>query len=332
MVLRVAIGLGLIGYLVASGAIDGSRMLGLARAWPLSAAALLLIFLTLLLASWRLCLLFAGQGLRLPLGASLRLSLIGALFSNFLPGSTGGDLVRVYLAARPNAGQRTEIATTLVIDRIIGLMALLLTPVLIAAAGGRFIPGADSLRELVLAAMTGWIGLIAFLVIGAHPDGFVRRLVTRVLGGTRAGFHIERVFESIRAHRNSGGIVLSAFALSMFIQVLNIVIIQLILLANGASSVSWVAALLTPFGMLANSIPLTPGGIGVGEAAFETLFLIAGQTGGAEAILSWRVLTTLVDLFGGGLVIAGRTDIAVLRFAGSEPGDLRASDRREPAR
>jgi glycosyltransferase 2 family protein len=331
MVLRVAAGLALIAWFAGSGAINASRLLGLARAWPLSAAALLLVFLTLLLTSWRLCLLLGGQGLHLPLGASLRLSLIGALFSNILPGSTGGDLVRVYLAARPNAGRRTEIATTLVIDRIIGLLALLLTPVLIGAAGSRFIPGAEPLRQLVLVAMAGWIGLVAFLVIGAHPDGVLRQTVTRVLGRSRTGLHIERAFESIRAHRSSSMTAFGAFAISILIQMLNIAIIQMILMANGATSISWGAALLTPFGMLANSIPLTPGGLGVGEAAFESLFLIVGVTGGAQAILSWRVLTTLVDLCGGGILVAGRTDFVVLSDPGSESEGPVRPDRREPA-
>jgi uncharacterized membrane protein YbhN (UPF0104 family) len=83
----------------------------------------------------------------------------------------------------------------------------------------------------------------------------------------------------------------------------------MILLANGAASMSWQTALLTPFGLLANALPLTPGGLGVGEAAFETLFLSVGVRGGAEAILSWRLLTTVLDLFGGVFLLMGRTDM-----------------------
>lgn len=109
--------------------------------------------------------------------------------------------------------------------------------------------------------------------------------------------------------------MIAAFGLSLIIQLLNIIIIQLILLANGSASARWEAALLTPFGMLANSLPLTPGGLGVGEAAFESMFYVAGLTCGAEAILSSRVLTTLVDLAGVGLVIAGLTAVAVVRPA-----------------
>jgi uncharacterized membrane protein YbhN (UPF0104 family) len=50
------------------------------------------------------------------------------------------------------------------------------------------------------------------------------------------------------------------------------------------------AGVLSLLGFVANSIPLTPGGIGVGEAAFSALFREAGLTGGAEAMLSWRLL------------------------------------------
>jgi len=317
MVARVALGVGLIAFLALSGAIDGSRLLGLATAWRLTAAALVLLFLTVLASSWRLCVLLSGQGLHLPLSASLRLTLVGALFSNFLPGSSGGDLVRVLLAARSNAGQRTEIATTLVIDRAIGLLALLLAPLLIAAAGHNLIPRTAPLRGMVSAAALGLVGLITVLVVAAHPDGPVRRVVTWAVGRSRMGLHVERVFESIRVHRRNRRIVLGAVALSLLIQALVIAAIQLILLANGARSPNWAAALLTPFGMLANALPLTPGGLGVGEAAFESLFLFAGVTGGAEAILSWRVLTTLIDLCGGLVLVAGRTDVRMMcRAAG----------------
>jgi uncharacterized protein (TIRG00374 family) len=308
MLVRIAVGLGLIVWLAASGAIDWTRLFGLARAWPLTVGAVFVLFLTVVLTSWRLCMLLAVQGLHLPVSASLRLTLIGALFSNVLPGSSGGDLVRVYLAARPNAGRRTEIATTLIIDRVIGLLALLTAPLVVALAGRGLVARSASLQAMVAVSVLAVAAVTAVLFIGAHPDGVVRRLVIRAVGRSRAGLYIERAFESIRAHRRHGRVIARAFILSLVIQGLVIAAIQLILMANGNPSVSWGAAMLTPFGMLANALPLTPGGLGVGEAAFESLFRLAALTGGAEAILSWRVLTTVIDLCGGVILIAGRTD------------------------
>jgi hypothetical protein len=44
-------------------------------------------------------------------------------------------------------------------------------------------------------------------------------------------------------------------------------------------------ALLASFGLFANVIPVTPGGIGVGEAAFEQLFLLAGGGGAMISVI-----------------------------------------------
>jgi uncharacterized membrane protein YbhN (UPF0104 family) len=55
---------------------------------------------------------------------------------------------------------------------------------------------------------------------------------------------------------------------------------------NGPGLVTCLVALL---GMLANALPLTPGGLGVGEAAFEGLFRGLGYEGGAHLILAWRI-------------------------------------------
>jgi hypothetical protein len=49
---------------------------------------------------------------------------------------------------------------------------------------------------------------------------------------------------------------------------------------------------------LVNSLPLTPGGIGVGETAFHALFKLTGVNGGAEALLCVRLWNISVGLLG----------------------------------
>jgi uncharacterized membrane protein YbhN (UPF0104 family) len=56
--------------------------------------------------------------------------------------------------------------------------------------------------------------------------------------------------------------------------------------------------LVIPMGDVANSLPLTPGGLGVGETAFSVLFKLAGLQGGAEALLCWRIWRAMVGLIG----------------------------------
>ena len=324
IIARILLGVGLITYLALSGAINWSRLLGLATAWYHTAAAFLLLFLVVLLCSWRLCILLAGQGLALSIPASLRLSLIGGLFNNVLPGSSGGDVVRLYLAARPHAGRRAEIATTLVTDRVIGLLALLIAPLLIAALPGTQVRGSTALNGLVLVAALGSIALMAGMALSGLPDSRFRRLAIALSGRVRLGEPVRRVFDAAASQARNRSVLVRAFAISVLVQALVIGSIQFILLANGTPNPSWQAALLTPFGMLANALPLTPGGLGVGEAAFDALFRYTGTAGGAEAILSWRLLTTLIDLGGGAILLAGRTDVKMIWNQAASAADATA--------
>ena len=56
--------------------------------------------------------------------------------------------------------------------------------------------------------------------------------------------------------------------------------------------------IVVPMGYIANSLPLTPGGLGVGETAFNALFDITGLHGGADALLCWRIWSAFVGILG----------------------------------
>jgi uncharacterized membrane protein YbhN (UPF0104 family) len=76
--------------------------------------------------------------------------------------------------------------------------------------------------------------------------------------------------------------------------------------------VSWAqAGFLSFLGFAANSVPLTPGGLGVGEVAFDSLFRIASINGAAAAMLSWRILLMALAPAGLALYLRGqRFDVA----------------------
>ena len=59
---------------------------------------------------------------------------------------------------------------------------------------------------------------------------------------------------------------------------------------------------VVPVGMVINALPGAPGGLGIGELAFETLFdLVLGTThsNGAESCIIWRSVLTVCFLLGG---------------------------------
>jgi hypothetical protein len=48
------------------------------------------------------------------------------------------------------------------------------------------------------------------------------------------------------------------------------------------------ASSLALLGLIANVLPITPGGLGVGEAAADALFRLVGVAGGAALVTAWR--------------------------------------------
>jgi uncharacterized membrane protein YbhN (UPF0104 family) len=307
-VVRGLIGVGLLAYLVSSQTVDLAALVGLVTAWELSAVALGLSTLIIILVSWRLSLLLATQGFDLPLAAAVRLSLIGAFFSAFLPGSSGGDVARMYFAARPHPGHGTEIVTVVAVDRTIGALSLLTLPWLVALGmvmSGVALP--PVFVGMLWLAGFGVAVVLAVVLAGSHEP--LRNGMLWLLDRIRLGEHCRRAFATIGAYQGAGRTIGFAFVLSLVIQALVVIMMLLLARATGASSPTWAMLLAVPFGMLANAVPVTPGGIGVGEAAFAALFAAAGATGGAEALLGWRVITTVIDLVGGVLFVLGRTRI-----------------------
>ena len=68
--------------------------------------------------------LMRPQGINMPLGKCLQLTFVGQFYSIMLPGITGGDLVKIVYAARLT-GSKTKSFITIILDRVIGLVALM---------------------------------------------------------------------------------------------------------------------------------------------------------------------------------------------------------------
>lgn len=294
---RLGIGVGLIVYLAKSGFIDFRDFERLFTLWPVTLAALALILVHITLISSRLSLLFRPQGLTLPLRTSLRLTLVGLFFDIFLPGASGGTVAKLFYATRESGGRRTQVATVVVFDRIIGLFSLLVLPLLFAPMFPQLVSGVHTLRLILIS----YLAIISFLVAVFLVCLFRRSFVTRLAGVIHyppVENFLSRALETIGTYRQAPGTLWSALGLSLLANISIIGVIGLGLLVVDPASVAWKLFLVVPIGQIANSLPITPGGLGVGEMAFNTLFKLSGLTGGAEAMLCWRIWTVLISCLG----------------------------------
>ena len=93
-----------------------------------TALLLSLVFmgLTLVLGVCRWRMVLRVQGLDLSPGRATEISFVAHFFNSFMLGSTGGDLLKAYYAARETHHKKAEAVVTVIVDRLLGLFAMLL--------------------------------------------------------------------------------------------------------------------------------------------------------------------------------------------------------------
>lgn len=106
------------------------------------------------------------------------LSMVGAFYNTFMPGSTGGDLLKAYYAAKQTP-HRTRAVLSVLIDRIIGLLALVILGG--AAASYQYLTSTEMDDATV---QCGRVALGSVIIIGGTLLGlivFYQRTVRRMV-------------------------------------------------------------------------------------------------------------------------------------------------------
>jgi hypothetical protein len=80
---------------------------------------------TLLIVSWRWRMLLRVHGVQMRYWRVFELTMIGQFFSTVGVGTTGGDVFKIFYVTRAVPDRRAAVAFTVLLDRIIGLLALL---------------------------------------------------------------------------------------------------------------------------------------------------------------------------------------------------------------
>jgi uncharacterized membrane protein YbhN (UPF0104 family) len=245
----------------------------------------------------RLRTLFGACGLTVSAADGFRVVAVGALFSLWIPGGTGGDLMKLYGLAGLHPRRKPEVAALLLVDRVVALFSLLvvLLALLLAQPALRAVP-------LVGAATVAVAVGLALLVAGAAVVGSRRLAASALLGRLRArlpfGAELSRAAAAAHGLRRRGGALVAAVLLSLAGHSLLCVTLGAAGRVLQSDLPPLVTVTLALLGLIANVLPISPGGLGVGEAASETLFRAVGTAGGAALVAAWRVGTVLLCVVG----------------------------------
>jgi uncharacterized protein (TIRG00374 family) len=251
---------------------------------------------------WKLILRALGR--ELPFGTTVRFVWIGAFFSQALPGTVGGDVVRIWLYWKSGAGHRLAI-NSVAIDRIIMVLSLLM---LVTAVQ----PGLMARNQSPMAA---WLPalMLAIAVCGTAMLMFSDRIIKRFdrWPAIRTITHVAADLRAALLHPMTFAAITAISVLAY----LNMAITGwLIALALGLPLTLIDCCILIPVVLLASIIPISVGGWGIREGAM--VVLLAGVGVAAEGALALSVLfgvtSILVSLPGALIWLGGgyrRTDL-----------------------
>ena len=296
--LRLAVAAVMLWYLSQAGSIDWASFSGLLKAWQYTLLAIILFFVATVFQGHRLQLLINAHQMDLSFFAAVKLTFIGVFFSTYLPGAAGGDLVKIYYASKGNSGSRAEVITIIFLDRFIGLFSLLTLPLLVAPFFIELIASEKVLQGLLGASLVISCGIILVTIIGIKFDLEESKLLHWIEHKFSFGKLLSRILHTIHFYRDRLVIIFKALFFSYLLTFLMVSVSLAIAQAINPSGADPKMLLLLPIGYLATALPITPGGLGVGEAAMESLFVMGGLTGGAETLLGWRLIMIIVGLLG----------------------------------
>ena len=279
------------------------RVKGMNPLWM--ALAVAVFASTMRISVWRWNRLLRAQHIEVEKRRLTESMWVSLFFNNFLPSNIGGDVVRIADTAAA-AGSKTLATTVILVDRTLGLTALLLVAAVgafSASLAGVNVPGARWIWLATAGAITAAIPLIAM------PDlvGYLLAPI-RALNRPWLTERAQRLEDAILRFRQAPRALAGAFVGAVLV---HLIIVAFYLLTAQSLSVPLpllLGAVLIPVSLAVQMAPVSINGFGVREAVFAFFFRRFGLPAEAAVALS-LVSTGLVmglSLLGGLIFVRRR--------------------------
>ncbi|HWA96947.1 MAG TPA: lysylphosphatidylglycerol synthase transmembrane domain-containing protein [Pirellulales bacterium] len=316
--LQYGVSLSILAYLVWDAQRDEtfSRLIDEPKHWGLLGAAFALCMFSSLLTIVRWYVLVRALDIPFDPRNAFRLWFLGYLFNFISFGAVGGDVIKAFLLAREQPNHRAEAVATVLIDRVIGLYALLLLASCSIIGFGAFASPQSQVRVicqatlLVTLLMTAGLTVLMLPVVARWTD------VPKVLWSEKLAHVVRRMVGALAIYRRRPMALVQALLYSFAVHIATTIGIYLIALGlPGASPTFAEHLVIVPMTLATGVLPL-PGGLGAFEGALDFLYqaVSAGQTvaprQGLLVALVFRVITIVIALVGVVFYIMNRRELA----------------------
>jgi uncharacterized protein (TIRG00374 family) len=265
-------------------------------------AAIAVFVFTFIITSYRWHELLKVLDINIGLGRAFAINMVACFYNTFMPGSTGGDLVKAYYASKQTPHRMRAVMSVLV-DRAIGLLALIFVGGVTAGLQWEI----PACRKVAIAAVAicgcVLLGLLVFYDPTLHRvsglDFLLRKLPKQ--------HHVRAAVEAMHMYGRRPLLVLGSLIMSLPVHGTVILSAMFAGMAFGLPlpwTYYWVCV---PVIVLAGAIPISPQGAGVMEAFAVLLTRSQGVTVSQAFALamSIRIVQMLWNLTGVIFVIRG---------------------------
>ncbi len=202
-----------------------------------------------------------------------KLNLISQFFNIFIPGGVGGDIVKALELSSSEKIPKQATIATVVIDRILGLYCMILfsTLFLLIELNQAFDIQKYFYTSLAM-LVSATFGLLFLNRIISILKFFTAKIKSKVV--LKMIDLLESIFTGLKSASNAKTLSV-VILLSFWAQVFAISFMYLVVQSIVPNAPSlFLFFPLACFAFMASSIPITPGGIGFGQAAFYFIFSI----------------------------------------------------------
>ncbi len=294
LLLKIGVAAGVIYWMAHSGKLNFHVVGRAFGQWPLALFLIFTLYLQIAISSWRWNTLNAALGFGIRYREAFSLSMIGLLFTVVIPGSVGGDVIKAYYVGTRVPKRRAHAFTTILMDRFLGLLSLLTVGAAGVVWNYKTILNNKVMTTLatfvMIAFSAGCVALLIAVFFSRQFNAFLRRLEGRVpLVG-----HAVRCGEALEAFRAKPWVLVRGVLISLPSHLIACLGMHIAMGMVGAPEMPLERFLLiVPLGLISTALPLSPGGVGIGQAAFYALSQALSPGTGEGASNAFTVYQTL---------------------------------------
>jgi uncharacterized protein (TIRG00374 family) len=302
-VAKIAVVVGLLIWMTQSGKLDFKQLKIFIEKPEVALVSLgLWFFIPVVLGTFRWLMLVRGIGLTCTFLRAMSLQMIGFFFNAAMPGAVGGDIIKAVYIMRdqPEKQRRTPAMLTVLLDRIVGLAGLFLMGLIGTIFSSNVSLEQPATKPLVYGIYIFTFGIVVFLTLVYLPYKDGKDPFLKIFSLNVPGFKmIHGIYEALREYRKEPHVIIGTILLSIVIQLVCMAYMAYIgVILYGDAFDPMLLPSVFPFGILITAVPLAPGGLGLGHAAFEKLFSMVGLPGGANIFNVYALSQLILNLLG----------------------------------